>query len=271
MLMQPIKVILSTTDHENYSFYAPLTVRFWTELVGMRPHLVMVGDLPRWSISDKLRLIMAKCNEAGAIIHFAKPVEGQGECHVAQMSRLYGCTLDGILPHDILMTGDVDMCPLSKSFFTIMDSDAMNLYGSNFYGGQRCPMNYVAAKASFWRNMLQIPDGATLDEMIAKIVWVPGRQWDLDEDTLEAAIIRIGGKKVCARRDREGSRHGYAPGRVDRGRWVYNGIESGLVDAHLPRPGYIEENWARVRPLIADYLPQSLSWADDYHRAYMRL
>lgn len=59
--------------------------------------------------------------------------------------------------------------------------------------------------------------------------------------------------------------------RVDRGRWVYDQKEPDLIDAHLPRPGYGDETWARIRRLIEDYCPKILAWADDYRLRYLHV
>lgn len=269
-----VRVVISTTFNHDYDFYAPLTCMFWSKLIGYQPMLVIAVDrFNATTLENRLSFITREACEQGALVFvqgdraFPDSTPFSTAQHIAQVSRLFGCTLN-VSQDEVLMTGDVDMWPLDPEYFKIMDWDKMNLYGANIYKGDRHPMCYAAAKALIWRNMLRLNPGTTMAEALATVKW---NGWDTDEDTLQRGIEYIGGKSVCAKKDRPGSRHGFMGGRVDRGRWVYNGKEEGLIDAHLPRPGYGDETWARVRRLIEDYLPDHVAWADDYLLRYLEV
>jgi len=254
-----VRVVLSTTNNHDYDFYAPITCRFWRDLVGYMPMLITVGR-----DTERMKLVQREACAGGALVTHL-PCNNGNDNHIAQVSRLFGCTLN-VSQDEVLMTGDVDMWPLDPEYFKIMDWDKMNLYGANVYKGDRHPMCYAAAKALVWRQALGITHETRMEQALSHVNW---NGWDTDEDTLQRAIESIGGKAVCAKKDRPGSRHGYMGGRVDRGRWIYEGREAGLIDAHLPRPGYGTETWARVRRLIEDYLPDAVAWADDYRDRYL--
>ena len=58
--------------------------------------------------------------------------------------------------------------------------------------------------------------------------------------------------------------------RIDRIRWPEKPSVVGMIDAHLVRPGYTDENWPRVRPLLAQTLSaKSLAWCDDYRAEWL--
>lgn len=259
--------VLSTTSNHDYDFYAPITCRLWKEIVGFEPLTIVVN---RNQTADRLNVVAQSCGIA-TIRHI--PAESDIPIqHIAQVSRLLACTLPGIKDDDILMTADVDMWPLQKAYFQVMAPTLVNLYGSNIYAGSnRHPMCYVAAPASEWRRMLQPIgiDTSSMSAALASVKWNPDRLWDTDEDMLEQMISWYGGKNACSCKTRPGSRHGFMGQRVDRGRWVYDGKEADLIDAHLPRPGYGVETWARVRRLIEDYCPQAVDWADDWRQRYL--
>ena len=47
-------------------------------------------------------------------------------------------------------------------------------------------------------------------------------------------------------------------------------IFDGVADAHLIRPGFTNENWFRLRPILESVLNRDeLMWADMYHEAWM--
>ena len=257
--------VLSTTSNHDYDFYAPITARLWSEIVGYRPIVIVVG--PASGQTRRLSLVELECVSIGAMVAFQTHSERVSAAHEAQVSRLFAYTLPHLKADHILMTADVDMWPLQRDYFQIMDAGKMNLYGSNVYKGDRHPMCYAAARVDLWREMLGLQPHTTMAEALAGVKW---NGWDTDEDTLQRAIEKIGGKAACALKRREGSRHGYMGNRVDRGRWIYDGPEQpALIDAHLPRPGFPDETWPRVRRLIEDYCPQIVSWADDYRMRYL--
>lgn len=253
--------VLSTTSNHDYDFYAPITARLWKEIVGYEPLTIVVHRGP---MTERLQFCGLEC--VGDKLFWDHTDDAIPLANVGQVVRLFGCT-NGYADDDILITADVDMWPLQRDYFQIMDAGKMNLYGSNVYKGDRHPMCYAAARVDLWREMLGLQPHTTMAEALAGVKW---NGWDTDEDTLQRGIEQIGGKKACACKRREGSRHGYMGNRVDRGRWIYDGPEQpALIDAHLPRPGFGEETWPRVRRLIEDYCPQIVEWADDYRMRYL--
>lgn len=258
--------VLSCTASHDYSFFAPITCRLWKEIVGYDALCYWVRSDD--NISSRDWFVIDTCEQFVRHVPILHPSAIVPVQHFAQVCRLFACTGLDDEDDDILMTADVDMWPLQRDYFQIMDPDKLNLYGSNCYDGDRNPICYVAAKARKWRAMFSL-DNLDMAQALSEVDWNPSRLWDTDEDMLEQAIVRQGGKAACACRTRPGSRHGYMGQRIDRARWIYDGPEPDLVDAHLPRPGYGSETWGRIRRLIEDYCPSILSWADDYRLRYL--
>lgn len=262
--------VISATASHDYDFYAPITARLWKEIVGFTPMLIF-AQTPKTDLTERTKFVVDEYFKSGGVSMMWAAGEVAVQ-HLAQVSRLFGCTHPEVKDDDILMTADVDMWPLQKAYFQVMAPSLMNLYGSNIYGStNRQPMCYVAASVAEWRKRLQSIgiDTSSMSAALASVKWNADRLWDTDEDMLELMIDRNGGKNACSCKTRPGSRHGFMGQRVDRGRWIYEQREVDLIDAHLPRPGYGDETYARIRRLIADYCPQILAWADDYRLRYL--
>jgi hypothetical protein len=125
-------------------------------------------------------------------------------------------------------------------------------------------MCYLGGRRAAWRGVF---GGGSLVEQLARIPWPADGDWHFDERYATARL------RALPDWDRRCQLLPRVPGsRVDRAAWRSVAGVEGLVDAHLPRPGFVEPHWSRLRALLRLLLTdEQLAWADDYHRRYVEV
>jgi len=96
-----------------------------------------------------------------------------------------------------------------------------------------------------------------------------GNYWALDQETifnkLTAANVPI------IKHGRANLPHRFATRRADRDSWPDIALPD-TIDAHLPRPGYKEQNFERIIDLLQNMYPlEDLSWIREYRNQYIKL
>jgi hypothetical protein len=273
-ILRPKKRIIISSDlNEQYFFFIPIDVALW-QAMGYHPTIFLVGSYDEWNGSPRAKLSMNESTKLGASLYFIHGVQGYGTHTVAQCARLYGGTLD-VSDDAYLMTSDADMFPLQKDWFNKQNFDRIALFYSNAYGHERYPICYIGATASKWRSVMGYkvePVAALIQERLDQNLTrraSPDTAWNHDEEYF--------GKKLKASAFYPNEcnfidRHGQPPSdRIDRCCWPKNMTVNGMVDAHLPRPGHIDENWQRIHPLIKHVTPSYAEWARGYRDAFIKL
>lgn len=269
--------VIATNHSASYQFFAPLTALMWREVVGFNTICFLTGTKADWQ--DKAAvLVEAKTREVGARVEYIGVLEGYRDGQAAQSSRQHAAALD--LPEDdVLMTGDIDMWPLSREWFRQHDLTkyAFASYYSNAYGWPHppfLPTPYIAATVKNWRDVMGLKcRGEILTQMQANFDRTLGRYhdswtaWWQDELFFNA---RLRATDMWPARVQMITREGCPPhDRIDRGCWPETiDWSKPLADTHLIRPGAIPENWKRIRPILAHYIPEHMAWVDEYHKAY---
>ncbi|MBS0648527.1 MAG: hypothetical protein JSS10_04790 [Verrucomicrobia bacterium] len=214
------RVILSTNNNPLYIEFWPVVAPLW-EAMGLRPTLALIAskDCPiDTTIGDVIRL---------------DPLPGIPESLQAQVVRLF---LPCLFPEEGCLISDIDMLPISQSYFR---EGASHCPDDNFlvyregYQITNFPMCYVAAKGCVFSDIFQVFNREQIYERIYQ--WAQfGYGWNTDEVMLY--------KSATAWEQRGGHiirlRHG-ADGRLDRGNWQTDISKiriSDYIDCHCPRP-----------------------------------
>lgn len=217
------RVILSSNNAAGYLEFWPVIAPLWTAM-GFRPTLALIAD--ESCIVD---------TSIGDVIRF-DPIPGISEALHAQVIRLF---LPAFFPEDGCLISDIDMLPISESYFRegAIDcpEEAFLVYRDGAYGvsERRFPMCYLAGKGSVFASLCRIE---RLEDVETRIFeWAAhGLGWDTDELVLFIEAMKWeerGGQIV-----RLG--HGVGP-RLDRGDWGFDLSEldiSAYIDCHCPRP-----------------------------------
>lgn len=254
------RVIFSTDANPNYAFYAPLTALMWEEC-GYRSTVLVVGACDAWWL-DRL-------NEV-ATIHRLPNVRGVSTAAMTQFSRLYGYLVCD--PSDWVLMGDVDAWPLSARPFSPVEG-ALLMYASSCIRGQpndAYPMGYIGMQASDWRAVMSSPSESIEGAVALVRAGLSGEDplYNRDEAFVTARLKAWDGYPLkCTFVPRDGDP---IRGRIDRSAWPAIPHVDGMIDAHLIRPGFTDENWPRIRPLLEQRLTTAaMRWADDYRAEWV--
>lgn len=282
-----MKAVVSTTYDDKYLFFLPIITYCWNKL-GVQVVCFMPGNNIHYT-EPRLSLISNTAyrqNLEWEVFNFYCPEHK--EATYAQCSRLYAAALD--LPEDeLLVTSDIDMAVFKmpkfhKSKFTILGSD---LVPENQY-----PICYINATVKNWREVVGIGEKYTgmktsipkwpslktyqecLDDLLAHIEaeHFRGNYWGKDQEEAHLRIRKFNQQLVNnIQRARPGTQ--FAMNRVDRDdiNWrSYLGPD--LIDAHLWRPGYTDENFANILELLqTQYTEDNFQWMIDYRNKYIKL
>lgn len=217
------RVILSTNNNPLYIEFWPVVAPLW-QAMGIKPTLALVAD-EQCPIDTSL----------GDVIRFP-PMEGIPESLQAQVVRLF---LPVLFPDDGCLIADIDMLPISKSYFSegakSCSEEAFLVYRDGAEGcrGTRYPMCYVAANGRVFGSLFKISKYEEIQELVRQ--WAAaGFGWNTDELMLYSSVMeweRQGGQVVRLGHD--------VQGRLDRGNWKidFNSLDiSRYIDCHCPRP-----------------------------------
>lgn len=283
------RALFSCSLNPDYAFYMPMTAILW-RACGYQPVCLLVGSPEQWS-QGACGLALREARAIGLEVHYVPAADGHLDSTVAQVCRLYAGALP-IHPDCFVMTGDIDMWPLRKSFFNVAPTGngALHVLFANAYlkdaGGGRLvpegkyPICYLGATVQTWREIMQLPKstGRIGDEVREQLDAGLGRHasssvaWLYDELLFGHRCGEWPRFKQASLR----SRHGQPPtDRIDRGGWPQDitRAAASASDAHMLRPGHHVDNWPRVRELWNLILPTNpalQAWADHYRGEFVQ-
>lgn len=261
--------IASNLSHD-YAFYLPIVSAMWMRL-GYRPIAYLLGTSQEWKSHSFGAAALAEARARGAMIHFVDRVAGYRDSTVAQTVRLAAGATPGLRDDDYVLTADVDMLPLSRTFFAnpLQDHDVDVLY-ANAYGEEgrpHWPICYIGMSHLRWKHLL----GSYPSPSEAVAGWLGGNlskdaeagaAWEFDEIFVSQKIDEMARREEHPWRVRFVNR---APGgpprdRIDRGCWEESvrpilSTPHPIVDCHAPRPGCGGEAWKRVRYCLEQFEP----------------
>ena len=261
-----MKAVISTTYDDKYLYFLPLVTFLWNKLgVDVICFLPVERNDKDYA---KIKLAMEYCNDYKlSVYQFSAPEHK--EATYSQCSRLYGACLD--LPEDeILVISDCDMAVFIKP---INYEGSMIIWGADLVPEGQFPMCYAHASVKYWRRLFNL-EGKTyqqcLDELLAEIECenMRGNYWGKDQQTLWE---KTNGKALLLNRAKEGTQ--FATKRVDRDDINWRSyVNDDLVDAHLWRDGFEENNFKNIMELLQmKYSNDNFDWLISYTEAYRNL
>jgi hypothetical protein len=267
-----MKAIVSTNYDPKYIFFMPIVAWAWQK-IGVEVRFMM----PFFDIHDKVvRLIMdtLRANKSNGSVHCFRPPTENHEVTYTQVSRLFAAADTSIPDDEILITSDIDM-----AVFQIPPHDpngAFSIFGADLVPQNQYPMCYLSATAKAWRETFVM--GRTLQDCLDDELShencenMRGNLWARDQERSFSYIKPT--SPILYNRAYEGTQ--FATKRVDRdnGHWYEDLINNGkdIVDAHLWRPGYTEENTEKIiRLLTIMYAEDSFEWVRKYSAEFRKI
>lgn len=259
-------IVLSVNDNLKYLYYLPLTAWAWRkfgwDVIGFvsEPH-------------DKAwELITNTCSENGisGTIHAVYAIDGYTSETIAQVSRLYAaCVKDGYL-----MTGDIDMIPLSD--YWKFDENEITTWGHDLTAYQHYPICYVGMPSTRWIEVMGLRNDDFNTLMKEDLDSMPNakcsdsvKRWVVDQDLITQRLNDTQFKKISV--ERGAYRNGYPIGRVDRSAWTLN--HEVFIDAHLPHDVLKnQESFKKVMDLLHKNWPkEDFLWFVNYTKEFKKL
>lgn len=259
-----MKIIsLSVNESPQYIFYLPLTVWAWRK-IGFEPLLFYTEETKELLLTNKY---------ARLTFHHKLNVEGYKSETVAQISRLYAACLYGH-KDDFIMTGDIDMIPLSN--YWKPDNDKINIWGWDLTAFQHIPICYIGMKRTRWVEVMGLSSHLYNTLIKRDLDSIPNAKssnfedwWSVDQQLITERINSVTFPKEIFWR---GSlANGYAHGRVDRSAWTLDHTE--LIDCHMMRDIYNNpDNLAKTMLLLYKSFPNdNFDWFTQYVEEYKQL
>lgn len=268
-----MKAILSCTFDDLYLFNLPFAVHSWhklgVECVVFSP--LPVTDQP--SVSDTTNVVRKYLPDTTITrgIFCSKDKAAT----YAQCSRLYAAALPSLKSSEVLITSDADMCVFSKEYWNQFDHQGwINVIGNDLVPEGQVPMCYISMPAVGWHTVMDIRAKTLqecLDDLLGNIEAenFRGNYWGKDQETAfqhlypsHAAIIRPHPRAYPGTQ--------FATRRADRDGWPEQ-IPLDIIDAHLPRPGYLQENFEKIYQLFQTmYQNDDHSWMYRYCVEYQQ-
>lgn len=261
-----MRAIISSTSDPIYSFFIPITTWCWNRL-GVDVILFVPVDA-----DPALEFAIEEMNkhDCNRNEYYSFVCQKHKEATYAQCSRLFAGGLN-LHEDELLITGDADMLvftmpPFDKRFFTV--------FGSDLVPNNQIPVCYVSATVKLWRSFFNCgksPQGS-LDTLLRHLECdsFRGNYFSKDQEELYNRISLYAPLSEYTRA-RPGTQ--FASHRVDRTdtNWrSYLGPD--LVDAHLWRPGYTDENFANIMELLQTQYPEdNFDWLISYRERYISL
>jgi len=288
-----MKAVISSTYDDKYLYFLPIVTFLWNKLgVDVICFMPSPFDNPVTAKQvQKLALIVNAIKQENLSLsrrEFSCPEHK--EATYAQCSRLYGACLD--LPEDeVLVTSDIDMAVFSGLIDVMgrINSDdytknMMTVLGKDLVPEGQIPVCYTWASVKEWRKAFIYIYGKGaydtegvktyqqyLDLLLGDIETenFRGNYWSKDQEEL----FKIFRKTPHVESNRSNGQNQFAQNRVDRTDTNWRAyVNDDLIDAHLWRDGYTEQNHANIMELMRMKFPNDdFEWLDLYRNAYIAL
>jgi hypothetical protein len=217
-------VIVSSDKNRMYLDFWPVVKQLWANVINIKPILVLISDENK--ITDN----------ATDIVHEIKSVEGIDTGLQAQIARMY---VTKFYPSDVCLTSDIDMLPLSHSYFNSVldkvDEGSLAILSADAYKILRFPICYNAAKGDTFNEILGL--NVSFEEYCKRLVEF-GWGWDTDE-LYFGKMVNEYPLQYRIKKFNRGWMNGIANNRIDRVAWGYDKNEiknDGYIDCHSVRP-----------------------------------
>lgn len=263
-----MKAVISSTYDDQYLFFLPIVTWCWNKLgvdvICFLPENVSTTTYAKYKLvietSERLRFEKYKFN-----------CPNHKEATYAQCARLYSGCLD-LLSHEQVVVSDIDM-----ALFKMPEhkEGCFSVFGNDLVPEKQYPMCYLTASHIDWWETFGCADKTIqqcLDNLLGEIEadHFRGNYWGKDQEEAYKKIS-VNENKFLINRARPGTQ--FASNRVDRDDINWRSyVNEELIDAHLWRPGYEENNFANIIELLQMKYPQeNFQWLIEYRENYLKL
>lgn len=258
-----MKAIVSTTPDDKYLFFLPIINFLWGKL-GVD---TICFSPKRMGLKEILSVKYCQCNLE--VYGFSCPEHK--EATYTQCSRLYAASLPTLDKKEILITSDIDMALFQIPSLGV-DVNNLMVVGHDLVPDKQYPMCYTFGSVGDWRNI--IGEG-TYQEHLDKLLGgiesnhFRGNYWSKDQEELYKLLQGHNHYKI----PRSNGQNQFAQRRVDRDDSYWEDrLNYDVIDAHLWRPGYADENFPKIIKLIKFFYPNDdLTWLENYRNEYLKL
>lgn len=295
-------VSLAVNDNPVYSYYLPLVYWAWSK-IDFTPivfyHRKELTEKTK-NIEDLISNTISDCRFHPVILK----ANGFASDTIVQVSRLFAsCLLDPLghhsylkmEPEDFILTGDIDMCPLS------------DIWGNRFLVGgyhptvwgrdltdYHYPICFIGMNASCWHKVMKLESYNYDNEIIKALIdrsdannsdktkrWVTDQnliterinEWNAKQrgsfPNMHKDVRQLGAIDLIDRGTDK--RTGYPFGRVDRSNWRLD--HDKLIDAHLPHDILTnDKSFHNVTELLRTVWPkEDFTWYYSFHKEFKKL
>lgn len=286
-----MKAIISSTYDDNYFFFLPIVTWSWNKLgvdvICITPYPQPVKqfnteDGKRITLYDDIRLspVIKYMHEQRLRLSIV-PIESTYEkaATYAQCSRLYAAALPDMADNEILITGDADMAVFNKEYFKQANNEFVHVFGADLVPPAQYPICYISMPAFRWRAIMNIAHNKSLQDCLDGLLGhldcehFRGNYWAKDQETIYQRISDAYPNNLTIAHNRAKYPYQFAKNRVDRDDINWESyIGPDLIDAHLWRPGYTDENFAKILQLFQTMYPEeNFDWMVEYRNEYVKL
>lgn len=262
-------IVLSVNSNPDYLYFTPLTVWAWKKF-GWKP-VVLWQTSPNTRLTEIQNLVFPVnilCD-----VFVVDNIEGYRSDTITQISRLYAaCEIDD----GYLMTGDIDMIPLSD--YWKPKEDEITIYGHDLTGYGHYPICYIGMDSKRWVEVMGLssPDyNALIKRDLDTLPQAKDpdfyKYWFCDQDLITKRLKETQFPKTIINRGQY--KNGYAVGRVDRGAWTLDHKQ--FIDAHLFQQMYHkgrEQYFEKTLDLLEKIWPEeNFDWFIIYTEKFRKL
>lgn len=265
--------VISTTYDPKYLWYLPITTWVWNKMgfkvVCFMPYGHTYGDE---YMGNLVVDTLVKGGLNGVRYYFDCPKHK--EATYSQCSRLYASAVD--LPEDeTLVISDIDMLVFNTDYFLPAADGIIDIYGADLVPPNQYPMCYLSGKVSTWRKL--IGEGTVqqhLDKELGHIDSLSMRSdyWSKDQELI-FNMLQSNDEVDYRLHNRATPGTQFASLRIDRddSYWI-DRYSQDVIDAHLWRPGYQEDNFNKIMQLLSMAFPhEDFNWLVEYRNSFVNL
>lgn len=263
-----MRAIISCTNDPLYSYFLPIVAYCWNKLgvkvIAFTPNIC--SEATSFAM-QKMNFNNENKNQSYGVI----ADENKAPTY-SQLSRLMAWAINDIGDDEVIYTSDCDM--LNFKLPPHDDSFDFTVWGSDLTPSTQYPVCYVGAKKKIWKQFFQVGDNGyqgALDYHLGdiKCEHMRGNYWSFEQELIFNTLQHANCKLI----PRSNGQNQFATHRVDRTDLHYKDrLDHDIVDAHLWRPGYSDENFQKILELLQFFYPnENFNWIMEYTNAYKQL
>ena len=268
-----MKSIFSVTDDDLYMFFMPIVAWSWKR-IGVDPIIIYVSTEATTAVETSKFILAGNYCPENALIKEIKVKDKNQAATYSQVSRLFAGTLPDIDDKDVIMTADADMAVFGD-YLLQGDIPLIQVFGDDLVDEAQFPMCYISMTKSSWKTVMKISSlydmQAHLDILLQPIVCenMRGNYWAYDQETIYNNLVQS--NLPILKHHRANHPTQFATRRADRDSWPATSPKN-IIDAHLPRPGFLNDNFDKVFNLFEDIYPyDNIEWMKQYREEYIKL